>query len=542
MGRLRVTIACLLFTLPLLEMRSVAQAAVLSTVPVFPHISSTQKWDDFQVLVTVEAPKQEPRLPVHLVFVHSVSNVEVLNEVKNAVEFIRVHLLGTGKEDRVTIVGPSDNGEDHVIHEVSAEVTSTKEITVFKAHSDGSKFKILLEKATWTVKQSQHAGAIILLTDGKSLHDEVVDWVVGKTGCNYPVHTFGLGANHDHEKLRRIASASVGGTYSFVDEENAKMISAALAVCVGGLKNVVVPATSKLKLEAAAGVEIKRIRYGQYNAITTQSSTAGDQNVVKIGMLHTGETKKIVVHLAVQPEGDAPRDGGGCGGRTLLTASFFRGAGDAAPAASKAVCVERRPPGAPAVQTAPSPLVLQEVVRYNLLDVVHQISVSSSTTTATTTSIATVLEEKLDVFVQTHQYWSGIDVVLGGLQKEIHDMKAYAVAASSSSSGSAAATAYIHSWMSSYETQRATAMGARSYFGSTFATQEVSTTVQVATQIIESNISLGSCNGICQEEDYCLEQVTEVIMKALRETKRWKECGSKPADGYYLTPNGPLTD
>ncbi|KAL6843115.1 hypothetical protein ACP4OV_026828 [Aristida adscensionis] len=524
MGRLRVTMACLLFTLLLIEMSSGAQETVMSTIPVFPQIPSHQEWDDFQVLVSIEAPKPVHRVPIHLTVVHSISNDNVLNEVKKAMKFISMQLLvgTTGNENLLTIVGPSKSG-DRVLIMPKDQREAMKEIESM-AHTDGTTLKTFLEMAIETLKNEssgqghQHAGAIILLTDGESLGDHV-NLVQGN--ADYPVHTFGLGAKHDHKALRRIASASIGGAYSFVDDENEKMISAALAVCVGGLKNVVVPATSVLKLEAVGRVNITRIRYGQYNSPT---KPAGDEEI-KIGMLHAGETKKIIVHLEVPREDDERRVGGGCGERTLLTASFFGNTGDDA-APTTAVCVERRPPGVPAVQTAPSPLVLQEVARYNLLDVVHKIS------SATTSSIATVLKEELDVFVQTHQFWSGIDVVLGGLQKELLHVFVQTHQPRSASW----AAAYIGSWMSSYETQRPTAMGSPSNVVSAFLTQEVSTMLVEVVTLISNNVVFfpgrHDC-APCPTEPGCLnaQELVEIIHKALKERNCWTLCSQLDAGG-----------
>ncbi|KAK3145224.1 hypothetical protein QOZ80_4AG0325710 [Eleusine coracana subsp. coracana] len=534
MGRLRATMA-FLFTLLHAEKRRfvketyynygkvssqsiAAEVAFVTSVPVFPQIPSNQGRNDFQVLLNVEAAKKS-RVPIDLIFVHSVSKDDLLADVKKAIEFSSSQLLGTGHDDLLTIVGPS-NGDDPVVDSLSAAGEAKEKMENHStARIGGATFETLLQKATeltahnsfshsyrpikHTLNQSQivmgsqRAGVMIVITDGSQGfdEDEVVNLVKQR---NYPVHTFGLGPNHESKALHRIASASTGGTYSFVDDANLRNISAALAVCVGGLKNVVVPGSSILKLEASVGVKITRIQYGvsENNPTGTESSAE-----IKIGMLHASETKKIVVHLDVDVEGNKQREPqeSGCGEKTLLTASFFLSSNDSAPTHKRAVCVER-PQHAPAVPAPPSPLVLQQIVSFELIHLMVNISDSA------TSGMELVMElvDKWGTFVQDHQYWSGIDVLLAGLQEEIDAMMEYA------SSNSASWAAYINSWISSYETQRPTAMGSPTNVVGVFLTEDVKIMVQVAIHQ----------QGNCPERN-CFDayELADLILTAIREKK-----------------------
>ncbi|GJN12125.1 hypothetical protein PR202_ga30377 [Eleusine coracana subsp. coracana] len=454
-----------------------AEVAFVTSVPVFPQIPSNQGRNDFHVLLNVEAAKKS-RVPIDLIFVHSVSKDALLADVKKAIEFSSSQLLGTGHDDLLTIVGPS-NGDDPVVDSLSAAGEAKEKMENHStARIGGATFETLLQKATEGFDEN-----------------EVVNLVKQR---NYPVHTFGLGPNHESKALHRIASASTGGTYSFVDDANLRNISAALAVCVGGLKNVVVPGSSILKLEASVGVKITRIQYGvsENNPTGTESSAE-----IKIGMLHAGETKKIVVHLDVDVEGNKQREPqeSGCGEKTLLTASFFLSSNDSAPTHKRAVCVER-PQHAPAVPAPPSPLVLQQIVSFELIHLMVNISDSA------TSGMELVMElvDKWGTFVQDHQYWSGIDVLLAGLQEEIDAMMEYA------SSNSASWAAYINSWISSYETQRPTAMGSPTNVVGVFLTEDVKIMVQVAIHQ----------QGNCPERN-CFDayELADLILTAIREKK-----------------------
>ncbi|KAK3142910.1 hypothetical protein QOZ80_4BG0353950 [Eleusine coracana subsp. coracana] len=473
-----------------------AEVAFVTSVPVFPQIPCNQSRNDFQVLLSVEAAKKS-RVPIDLIFVHSVSDDDLLADVKKAIEFSSSQLLSTGDGDLLTIVGPS-NGDDPVVDSLSAPgLAKEKMENHTTARIGGTTFETLLQKATEIGMGPERAGVMIVITDGSQGfdEDEVVNLVKER---NYPVHTFGLGANHESKALHRIASASTGGTYSFVDVANRHKISAAFAVCVGGLKNVVVPGSSILKLEAALGVKITRIQYGlpDNNPTGTESSAE-----IKIGMLHAGETKKIIVHLDVDVEGNKQREPqeSGCGEKTLLTASFFLSSSDSAPTHKRAVCVER-PQHAPAVPAPPSPLVLQQIVSFELIRLM--VNISGSATSGMELVMELVVE--WDTFVQDHQYWSGIDVLLARLQEEVDAMMEYA------SSNSASWAAYINSWISSYETQRPTAMGSPTNVVGVFLTQDVKIMVQVAIHQ----------QGNCPERN-CFDayELADLILTAIREKK-----------------------
>ncbi|CAN6372785.1 unnamed protein product [Urochloa humidicola] len=521
MGRLPVAMACLLSTLLLAEMSGTAKAAVVSTVPVFPMIPSNQGSKDFQVLVSVEAP-EGPRLPIHLVVVHSISDDDLLAKTSKAMVFISKQLQLVEEMDHLTIVGPADDeDEGPVVDSVESPNEAKEKMKMHsKAHAESTSLETSLHEATtilngWTAPE--RAGAIIVLTDrSDGLSSEVVNYLFKGSESDYPVHIFGLGTKHDPMALHGLASASTGGTYSFIDDDNLGHITAALAVCMGGLKNVVFPGTSVLKLEAAAGVTLKGILYGSQGRTATGSA---EEIKIKIGALHARETWKIVVYLDVQAEGDEPRHrhDGGCGGKTLLTASFFRDYDDDVPAHKGAVCVQR-PPRLPAVVQvgAPSPIVLQQIVRMKLLQMIIRISGS--------VDLVNELVSEWSTFVQSHQYWSGVDAFLGVLQEEIDAMVAYA----SSHSSSLAVYHVVNSWISSHETQRPTAMGSPNNVVVQFLREEVKIMIQVEIQQ-QINVHVDCPERNCFDAN----ELAQLILVAMKEKRlRGKPC--REIDGVEL--------
>ncbi|CAO2151651.1 unnamed protein product, partial [Urochloa humidicola] len=274
---------------------------------------------------------------------------------------------------------------------------------------------------------------------------------------------------HNLKALRELASALPGGTYSFVHEDQ---ITPALAVCVGGLMKIVVPGTSTLKLQAERGVSIT---YAKYRAPFGSDQPSSTQTI-EIGTLQTGETKKILVSLhvsAATTQHGMTGSSGRCADKmtTLLTATFSRGPSDQSPI-TQVVCVERPNGRVPAIQAPPSRLVVEQIVRIKLIEVIREVSVSGPNQ----------LWSKWDNFVRQYQYWSGIDVVLGDLHAEIDAMYKYTVASPSFW------THYIHSWISSHETQRPTAMGSSSNVVSVFITEQVSIMVHVALFVTDNEI------------------------------------------------------
>ncbi|RLM70070.1 hypothetical protein C2845_PM17G04420 [Panicum miliaceum] len=368
-------------------------------------------------------------------------------------------------------------------------------------------------------RTSSRASFIILVTDTKE--SSRFSKLPREFLKNQPVvHTIGLGAAHDPKALLSIAEES-HGTYSFVDDQNTDSIPGAVAVCLSGIKAVAAVGT-RVSLEAAvgSGVRVERIESGGYSSAITGEKTSGE---ITVGVLYAGEAKSFIVHLNVPavPPTSASVDGC-CDKQELLTASFFgqytTSDGDASPPKIQAtLSVQRSPPEGVAVaaslQKVPVPVVMDQIAQFGVLDMVttfveNEIWELSSITAEVGAAMATKLQSWWEEFVQARQFWSGLD--LGVLEVEINKMVTILAAAGSSSCSSpspVSATAYMLSWLSSYQTQRPTAMGSPSNVAPAFATLSVQLTVQETTTIITAPAgSLGgdSCPP-CECDDACVE-------------------------------------
>ncbi|KAF2912221.1 hypothetical protein DAI22_11g235900 [Oryza sativa Japonica Group] len=302
----------------------------------------------------------------------------------------------------------------------------------------------------------------------------------------YPVHTFGLGASHDPEALLHIAQGS-RGTYSFVDDDNLANIAGALAVCLGGLKTVAAVDT-RVSLKAAelsgGGARIVRVDSGGYESSVACGGASGE---VIVGVLYAGEVKNFVVHLHVPAASSTTtfssvECGSYCDAATVcdhchhrhqqqllaVGYSYSHVPGAAAAAVSvegHGVFVERPEVAAVFVSVdgvgvgggrqqqipLPSPVVMQHMVRFELLELVAGFAeaemASKPATTKTKPRAADVLQGKWEEFRRARQFWGGVE--LDGVEREVDAMVA------SLRSG----LAYVGSWVSSHQMQRATAMG-----------------------------------------------------------------------------------
>ncbi|XP_025828108.1 uncharacterized protein LOC112903109 [Panicum hallii] len=538
MGAPAVLLACLLFTLLLSEATTTgAETMKLTTTPIFPQIPRGQTSKDFQVLVRVEAPPaagHKGRVPVDLAVVLNVGGGTArLDSVKKAVLFIIRQLRD---DDRLAVVGPSSN---RLFGETATGFLDIRDAWRNAGNSldklqarprdghaqQGSSLKEAIKMLSeLPASTSSRASFIILVTDTKE--SSRFSKLPREFLKNQPVvHTIGLGAAHDPKALLSIAEES-HGTYSFVDDDqNMDSITGAVAVCLSGIKAVAAVGT-RVSLEAAvgSGVRVERIESGGYSSAITGDRTSGE---VTVGVLYAGEAKSFIVHLNVPavPPTSASVDGC-CDKQDLLTASFFghymASDGDASPPKIQATLSVQRPPPegvaiAASLQKVPVPVVMDQIVQFGMLDMVttfveNEIWELSSITAEVGAAMATKLQSRWEEFVQARQFWSGLD--LGVLEVEISKMVTILAAAGSgsgSSSSPLSATAYMLSWLSSYQTQRPTAMGSPSSVAPAFATLSVQLTVQEATTIVVTppggNLGgdgLGGCPP-CECDDACVE-------------------------------------
>jgi len=354
-----------------------------------------------------------------------------------------------------------------------------------------------------------------------------------------PVHTFGLGAAYDPRALLYIARASQG-TYSFVDDENTDGITGAIAVCLSGLKDVVAVGT-RVRIEApvgTGGVTIERIDSGGYASPITRDKTSGE---VSVGVLYAGEVKSFIVHLSVPALSSTSTTtstvDGGCDKQQLLTASFVghyaTSEGDAAapaPSPQAILYVQRPPPEAidvagGALQRVPVPMVMNHIARFGVLEMVTTfVNEDIWQLSSITVEVATKLRNQWEQFVQARQFWSGLD--LGVLDVEVNRMVSILETAAgrgtrsgpsgSSSTSWSSATAYMLSWLSSYQMQRPTAMGSPGSVAAAFVTVNMQLTLQQAATIISTAAPLcidGGCPACeCGCEERCVQPLPPPVL------------------------------
>uniref|UniRef100_A0A0E0MI88 VWFA domain-containing protein n=1 Tax=Oryza punctata TaxID=4537 RepID=A0A0E0MI88_ORYPU len=487
-------------------MQAMSAAPVkVSTTPIFPTIPRAQTNKDFQVLLRVEAPPAADlngHFPIDVVAVLDVSgsmndpaaaaatpesNLQAsrLDVLKASMKFI-IRKLDDG--DRLSIVAFNDGPVKEYssgLLDVSGDGRSIagKKIDRLEARG-GTALMPALEEAVKILDERQgnsrnRVGFILLLTDGDDTTGfrwsrDVIHGAVGK----YPVHTFGLGAAHDPEALLHIAQES-RGTYSFVDDDNIDKIAGALAVCLGGLKTVAAVDTRvSLKAAELSGARIERIDSGGYESSVACGGASGE---VDVGVLYAGEVKNFVVHLHVPAASSTTFlsvECGYCDGaatvcdhhhhchhrhqQQLLAVGYSYSLALGAAAVSfegHGVFVERPEVAVFSVDGGrqrqillPSPVVMQRMVRFELLELVAgfaetEMPSKPATTQPRGTRAGDVLQSKWEEFRRARQFWSGVE--LDGVEKEVDAM------VSSLRSG----LAYVCSWVSSHQMQRATAMG-----------------------------------------------------------------------------------
>lgn len=500
--------SALLLTQLLTAPTAAAETTVkVSTTPIFPEIPQGQARKDFQVLVRVEAPaRPEARIPIDVVAVLDVSGsmndpaaaptertrtASRLDLLKTAAKFM-VAKLEDG--DRLSIVAFSDRP----VRELSSGLlymtadgrrNAIRSLDQLEARG-GTALVPAFEEAVKVLDGRQgdggdRLGFIVLLTDGAedasgsfTLSERRREVIRGALG-RYPVHAFGLGTAHGPEVLLYLAQES-RGTYSFVDGDNVGEVAGALAVCLGGLTTVAAVDTRVvLRADELNGVRVDRVDSGGHDSSVSCGGTSCE---VSVGVLYAGEAKHFVVHLhvpAITATASASTEGGyycdGLGvcdhyrhhrhhrhGQHLLAVGYSYRSHPSARAITveaHGVFVQRSPAvldldggrHAPVIPS-PSPVVLQHIVRFELLEVVANSLVRGELISNDDRArAADVLQVKWEEFRACHQFWGGglLDL-MSGLEKEVDGMVG---------SLRAGVAAYVYAWVSSHQMQRATSIG-----------------------------------------------------------------------------------
>jgi hypothetical protein len=140
---------------------------------------------------------------------------------------------------------------------------------------------------------------MILLSDGN--YPEILQI---KIKPEFPVHTFGLGADHNPNVMKYIADKT-SGTYSFVDQD-IRNTKDAIALFITGLTSIAAKSI-KIILDSHYDIAIKSIEFGNYihNVKYNYKNTT-----ISIDNMYAGEQKEFIVNLRV-----------GTGRKDLLTIS-----------------------------------------------------------------------------------------------------------------------------------------------------------------------------------------------------------------------------
>jgi Mg-chelatase subunit ChlD len=530
----------------------------VSTTPIFPEIPLGQARKDFQVLLRVEAPaaaaRPEARVPIDVVAVLDVSGsmndpaavppertttASRLDLLKTAAKFM-VAKLEDG--DRLSIVAFNDRPVKELssgLLYMSADGRRNAMRSVDQLEARGGTAVVpAFEEAVKVLDGRQQGdgrnrlGFIVLLTDGEdtsgfTLSERRREGIRGALG-RYPVHTLGLGTAHDPEVLLYLAQES-HGTYSFVDDENIGDVAGALAVCVGGLSTVVAVDTRVvLKADELNGVRIDRVDSGGYDSSV---SCAGTSCEVSVGVLYAGEVKHFVVHLQVPasaPSSSSTEGGYYCDGlgvcdhyrhhrheQHLLAVGYsYRDHPNARAITVQGhgVFVQRSPAVLDGVRQAPvlspSSVVLQHIVRFELLEVVAGVVQGELITDDDRARAADVLQLRWEEFRACHQFWGGGLDLMSGLEKEVDGMV---------SSIRAGVAAYVYAWVSSHQMQRATSIGSPEKAVVEFVTPAMRLLLEEARKLPRWQVGTAAWNvqhaGGCVDDFEVVERRLEVWSK-----------------------------
>lgn len=143
-------------------------------------------------------------------------------------------------------------------------------------------------------------GVVMLLTDGLGITKEAM---CPEELKKYPVHTFGICA-HDPTILLSIAQLSCG-TYSFIDNSELGKITDPFAILLGGLSSIVgVNVVVEIGWHVHWRSKITRIDCGFESSEIVQSSMHHGLHTAEIGigMLYAGEVKNFVAHVQIDPD------------------------------------------------------------------------------------------------------------------------------------------------------------------------------------------------------------------------------------------------
>ncbi|KAJ1274258.1 hypothetical protein BS78_05G048600 [Paspalum vaginatum] len=332
----------------------------------------------------------------------------------------------------------------------------------------------------------------------------------------YPVQAFGLGKPHDATALHYIAKTSYG-TYSSIGD-NSKIMEA-FAVTLAGIKNVV--AVDTCVNIWSGSLQITRIDSGGYTR-----RAGGSGHGILIGALYAGEVKDLIVYFSYRTgwwsrgyhttlngvaAGATYRDAPGR--QTTSTDTF-----------STSIPIHVSDSGSPPANPCPPyPVVLQQVVRFKVLDLLTSLVKEFLTLkeeaggavhgnkegddSVLQAIAASMLQKKWKEFKQSDESWKDAPrrfLDLGGIDKDISAMVDIL-------NQGGLGLGCIYSWMSSYQMQRAaTATGLPA--GGGFRTPAMEAMVQEARRQLAEEASAqdaGASMVVCKRAGELLDIINK---------------------------------
>ncbi|KAJ1275192.1 hypothetical protein BS78_05G117500 [Paspalum vaginatum] len=267
-------------------------------------------------VVRIEAPKlTKNRASIDLVAVLNISTkltASVLGHLKKAMKFV-IAQLDNG--DCLYIVAFDNSRSDYTteIIKISSEGRESAEKMV-----DG----IVAGEHTGSISGVKHAvkiledrpdktrqGFVMLVSDGsdtrksESFSESKAKAVKGKGKAKaakgkgntstsdlgrYPVHTMGLGKDHDPKELLLIAQESKG-TYSSITEDLNSKIMEAFVICLAGLKSIVAVDTCINVKNQSSLIEAVGLK-----AFDSTDDWKDDELDIELGVLYAGEVKDSI--------------------------------------------------------------------------------------------------------------------------------------------------------------------------------------------------------------------------------------------------------
>nr|XP_051206442.1 uncharacterized protein LOC127321442 [Lolium perenne] len=287
----------------MLRRAKVAPATRRVTLEAFPERDEIlrSKFDKkFPVLVRVTAPDTSDGTHVDLVAVLDMSASMTRDRLENVKEAMLAVIKDLGPRDRFCMLP------------FSSEVQSRTELTEMSLN--GKEAASSMVQNLVTGGKSDMGAALQLaakVLNGRKMHDCInrecltVFISAGKDDSVYtkpinhgfPVHTIGLGSEHDPKVMHDIAQTT-HGTYSYIDRDM-DATGSTLRKLVQ-VQKAVSARNTEIKLQAHEGVTILSIESGGHKSVPSETS-----GVIKISRLYASQVSSFIVYLAVK-QGKSP--------------------------------------------------------------------------------------------------------------------------------------------------------------------------------------------------------------------------------------------